>query len=315
MEGQKCEPFPPASQPAQPPGRSSTTTTTAATASTAPPAARLRPCFLGAKEGGGIELLGDNNCNRVRPGRLGCPPPQIPHVAILTQPRGTSRGRRRPVVVQSPFPSRNGGSLATRPYVELGVREKSHRERCHFAAWIWPCHAQLSLCLLLRCCISASRPRKNKGAWPSPSHSSSSSQSSPSLSPVPVPVASPSSRTSRGHHLDLARLAKAVNRLSYRGVLCPVPASLKPGFCPPKIPPFPPHRPASNPLLSCELCADTAEKTPYTLLSIQPSGEPRRVGDARRILPNPPLNYRRADQRHCQKRLLDSGTSPTVHKD
>ncbi|KAL2275667.1 hypothetical protein FJTKL_01639 [Diaporthe vaccinii] len=32
----------------------------------------------------------------------------------------------------------------------------------------------------------------------------------------------------------------------------------------------------------------------------------RTVGDARRILPNPTLNYRRADQRHCQKRLLDS---------
>lgn len=104
----------PASQHAQPPGRSSTTTTTTAATSTAPPAARLRPCFLGGKEGGGLELLGDNNCNRVRPGRLGCPPPQIPHVAILTQPRGTSRGRRRPVVVQSPFPSRNGGSSATR---------------------------------------------------------------------------------------------------------------------------------------------------------------------------------------------------------
>lgn len=162
------------------------------------------------------------------------------------------------------------------------------------------------LLLLLLLCLP---PQKKQGAWPSPSPSHSTSSPSPltpSLSPVPVPAPVPVVV----NHLDLARLAKAVNRLSYRGVACPVPASQKPGFCPPKTPPFAPPRPASDPLLSCELCAVTTEKHHRLYPPRNHQASPKRVGDARRILSNPTLNHRRADQQHCQKRLLDSGTRP-----
>lgn len=239
------------------------------------------------------------------------------NVAILNQPRGSSRGRRRPVFLRSPFPSCNGGSSATRTYVELGVQEDSHWERCPFPAWIWPCPAQPVLAVTLL--LPASRPRKNKGAWPSPSHSSGSSQSSPSrasLSPVPVPVPVPVAVPIVVTISIWSVLQKLSIDLSYRGVACPVPASLKPGFCPPKIPPSSPPsaRLKSSPLLRA-LRSYSRGKHQRLYSYTTTRRAQKRVGDARRILPNPTLNYWRADQRHCQKRLLDSGTSPTVHKE
>lgn len=113
-----------------------------------------------------------------------------------------------------------------------------------------PCSA---CALLLRCCFSVSRPRKTRGHGPAPV-TAQVVLVVPSPLPVSVPVPAPGPSTSRSHHLDFGPLAKAVNRLSYRGVACPVPASLKPGFCTPKIPPFSPPRPASDPLLSRALC-------------------------------------------------------------
>lgn len=170
--------------------------------------------------------------------------------------------------LRSPFPSCNGGSSATRTYVELGVQEDSHWERCPFPAWIWPCPAQPVLAVTLL--LPASRPRKNKGAWPSPSHSSGSSQSSPSrasLSPVPVPVPVPVAVPIVVTISIWSVLQKLSIDLSYRGVACPVPASLKPGFCPPKIPPSSP--PIGPPQILSSLASFAqlqSRKTPETLL-------------------------------------------------
>lgn len=81
----------------------------------------------------------------------------------------------------------------------------------------------------------------------------------------------------------------------------------------------PPHSPPFGPPQILSSLASFAQLQLRSLLRLYPSynrqASIRRVGDASRILPNPTLNYRRADQRHCQKRLLDSGTSPTVHKE
>lgn len=262
MEGQTThagEPFPPASTATWAPNNTTTT---------AIPSATLSLLFSSeGKEGGGWELVGDaaflpspsllactyqyqcsllgRRCSGVGSKTARSARRLRSHAATLTKPRGTSRGRLvvALVVHQSPFPSRNGNRLARRACVELGVREiPIGKGAILLKPGFGP--ALLSLCLLLRCCFSTTRPRKNKGGHgPAPVTAQVVPSPLPVSVPVPVPV--------RSHHLDFVRLAKAVNQLSYRGVACPGASIPKTRFLPAQNPPpSPPSaRLRSSPLL------------------------------------------------------------------
>lgn len=162
------EPFPP-SQPAQPLGQPNTTTTILSAS-----LSLSGPAFLEGKQGGGFEKspwesqpsqLAARYQHNLRCDLDGksCPRHLRSHAAILTQPRGTSRGRRRLVVHESPFPSRNGskqGHTFPRRIWACG-RFPSGKVPFSSLDLALPCSA---CALLLRCCFSVSRPRKNKGA-------------------------------------------------------------------------------------------------------------------------------------------------------
>lgn len=149
-------------------------------------------------------------------------------------------------------------------------------------------------------------PEKTRGvAQPQSQHKQSQSTHSQSQSSP-----SPSTCPSRCQPSRFGPSCKSCQSiiLSWSGM--PSASIPKTRFLPTQNTPLPPSRPASDPLLSCELCAVTIEKHHRLYPPRNHQATPKRVGDARRILPNPTLNHRRADQQHCQKRLLDSGTRP-----
>lgn len=168
--------------------------------------------------------------------------------------------------------------------------------------------------MLLLC---TSRLRKNKGHGPAPVTAQSTSSSK-------VHSATPDSQSQSQSKVAGSKVTISIwpffakscqpTILSWSGM--PSASIPKTWFLPAQNPPLPPHRPASSLPFSCELCAVTVDKhqTPYPPL-YNHQASIRRAGDALCIphTHTPTLNHPRADQRHCQTRLLDSGTSSPAH--
>lgn len=137
------------------------------------------PSQLAATSTNQYSLLAGQKCNQVWSKRARLPVTSDPHVAILTQPRGTSRGRRCPVVHESPFPSRNGGHTYLRRIRRAGGFPSG---KVPFSSLDLALPSSACAC----CCAVASlppAPEKTRGHGPAPV----TAQVVPSPVPVPEP--------------------------------------------------------------------------------------------------------------------------------